>query len=126
MFTYLYRIATNLAIDRLRRRTTAGVQMELTEAEHRLPTTPGPEARTAALREIAELTAGLDAETLTVAVMAYVDGLTQDGIALALDLSRRTIGKRLKHFLEHTRARAGGVAFHGAVAASEGTGTDGT
>ncbi len=39
--------------------------------------------------------------------MSYVDGLTQDEIAEALDLSRRTIGKKLKRFLEHTRARAG-------------------
>src|SRR5512141_1880624 len=70
VFTYLYRIATNLSIDRLRRRTTAGVHVEIREAEHRLPGVPGPEAKTVALREIAELTLGLDSETVTVAVMA--------------------------------------------------------
>jgi RNA polymerase sigma-70 factor, ECF subfamily len=126
VFTYLYRIATNLSIDRLRRRTTAGVHVEIAQAERGLPSAPGPEGRTVALHEIAELTVGLDDETLTVAVMAHVDGLTQDEIAVALDLSRRTIGKRLKHFLEHTRTRLGGTAFGEAVAASEGTGTDGT
>ena len=126
VFTYLYRIATNLSIDRLRRRTTAGVHVEIDEREQRLPSSPGPESKTAALREIAELTIGLDEETLTVAVMAYVDGLTQDEIAAALDLSRRTIGKRLKHFLEHTRARLGGTAFARAVRAAEGMETDGT
>ena len=126
VFTYLYRIATNLAIDRLRRRTTAGVQVQLENAEDRLPSAPGPEAKTTALREIAELTMGLDDETLTVAVMAHVDGLTQDEIAAALDLSRRTIGKRLKRFLEHTRARLGRVACEEAAVASEGTGAHGT
>src|SRR5512138_1216388 len=73
VFTYLYRIATNLSIDRLRRRTTAGVQVEISQAEQRLPSSPGPEGRTAALKEVTELTVGLDHETVTVAVMAYVD-----------------------------------------------------
>jgi DNA-directed RNA polymerase specialized sigma24 family protein len=66
-----------------------------------------PQRQSAAASELAELTVGLDDETLTVAVLAHVDGLTQDEIAETLDLSRRTIGKRLKHFAEHTRMRAG-------------------
>ena len=112
-FTYLYRIATNLSIDRLRRRRTAGHQEELDERRgDGLPTrgdAPGsPERRTAAAAELAELTAGLDDETLAVAVMSHIDGMTQDEIAAALGLSRRTIGKRLKRFIEHTRARAAG------------------
>jgi len=109
VFTYLYRIATNLAIDRLRRRTTAGVQMALDEGLHASHVGGGPDARASAASELANALLGLDEETVTVAVMAHVDGLTQDEIALALSLSRRTVGKRLKHFVEHARARTGQI-----------------
>jgi RNA polymerase sigma-70 factor (ECF subfamily) len=105
MFTYLYRIATNLAIDRLRRKRTAGAQVELDETGHAAPA-GAPDRSVAAAMELAELTCGLDDETLTIAVMANVDGLTQDEIAEALQLSRRTVGKRLKRFESHTRTRA--------------------
>ena len=105
-FTYLYRIATNLSIDKLRRRKTAGHQQELDEGRSASPNGT-PERRTAAVTELAELTDGLDEETVMIAVMSHVDGLTQDEIAEALSLSRRTIGKRLKNFMAHTRKRAG-------------------
>ncbi|MBI3180317.1 MAG: sigma-70 family RNA polymerase sigma factor [Deltaproteobacteria bacterium] len=103
-FTYLYRIATNLSIDRLRRRRTAGEQVSNEQVA--LTGHHNPAQSAAPVDELAELTRGLDEETLTVAVMAYVDGLTQEEIAVALQLSRRTIGKRLKRFLAHTRGRA--------------------
>jgi len=105
VFTFLYRIATNLSIDKLRRRKTAGDQLSLDEGR-READGGDPHRQAAAAEELAVLTIGLDEETLTVAVMAHVDGLTQEEIAEALDLSRRTIGKRLKRFLAHTRARA--------------------
>ncbi len=117
-FTYLYRIATNLSIDRLRRRTTAGDQRPLEEVGAALAT-EGTSKQTDAALELSRLTEGLDAETVTVAVMSYVDGLTQDEIAAALDLSRRTIGKRLQRFLAHTRAKAG-VALKVAVGGEDG------
>lgn len=116
-FTFLYRIATNVSVDRLRRRKTAGEQLstaalaenpgaKLTlEANKRLSTQTN-EVGIDGLEVLARLTDGLDSETLTIAVMSHVDGLTQDEIAESLDLSRRTIGKKLKRFLEHTRRRA--------------------
>ncbi|MEM6531511.1 MAG: sigma-70 family RNA polymerase sigma factor [Myxococcota bacterium] len=103
-FTFLYRIATNLSIDRLRRRKTAGDQSELDEERHE-GREGGPDRRSSALSELAALTEGLDAETMTIAVMSHVDGLTQDEIAEALGLSRRTIGKKLKRFASHTGER---------------------
>lgn len=116
-FTFLYRIATNVSVDRLRRRKTAGEQLstaalaetpgaKLTqEVNQRLSSTPEVGSLDG-LDVLARLTEGLDSETLTIAVMSHVDGLTQDEIAEALDLSRRTVGKKLKRFLEHTRKRA--------------------
>ena len=106
IFTYLYRIATNLSIDRLRRRRTAGLQLDIEMSEPIASSTVGPDQRLTASRELAELTRGLEDEVVMVAVMSHVDGMTQDEIALALDLSRRTIGKRLKKFVNHTRKRA--------------------
>jgi RNA polymerase sigma-70 factor, ECF subfamily len=109
-FTYLYRIATNLSIDRLRRRTTAGDQVELDETR-KASAIGGPDRHAAAMAELAELVKGLDEETLTIAVMAHVDEMTQDEIAESLDLSRRTIGKKLKRFLEHARERAAALGL---------------
>ncbi len=103
-FTFLYRIATNLSIDRLRRRKTAGDQGELDEGRHE-GTGLGPDRRSHALSELAALIEGLDEETMTIAVMSHVDGLTQDEIAESLGLSRRTIGKKLKRFADHTGER---------------------
>ncbi len=117
-FTFLYRIATNVSVDRLRRRKTAGDQLSTSvlaetpgsavarEAERKMALERDP-ATFDTLGTLARLTSGLDDETLTIAVMSHVDGLTQDEIAEALDLSRRTIGKKLKRFLQHTRERAG-------------------
>ncbi len=117
-FTFLYRIATNVSVDRLRRRKTAGEQLSTSvlaetpgsslarEAERKMSSERDP-ATFDTIQTLARLTSGLDDETLTIAVMSHVDGLTQDEIAEALDLSRRTIGKKLKRFIEYTRQRAG-------------------
>lgn len=122
-FTFLYRIATNLSIDKLRRRTTAGSQVELLETEM-ASGQPRQDARLTAMSELAWLTLGLDDETLTIAVMLHVDGLTQEEIAASLGLSRRTIGKRVHKFEEHVAARraahpSGGAAGERAAAAAE-------
>ena len=70
-----------------------------------------PDARIVAASEIAMLTQGLDDEVVTIGVMSLVDGLTQEEIAEALGLSRRTIVKRLKNFRrvtdENRRAHSG-------------------
>jgi RNA polymerase sigma factor (sigma-70 family) len=60
-----------------------------------------------AAEELATLTAGLGEDVVAIAVLHYVDGMTQDEIAEALDLSRRTVGKRLKRFATHTQALTG-------------------
>ena len=74
------------------------------EDHHEIEQGGSPDARIVAASEIARLTQGLDDEVVTIAVMSLVDGLTQDEIAEALGLSRRTIVKRLKKFRQATEA----------------------
>jgi len=102
-FTFLYRITTNLAIDLLRKRKTRGMNVPL--ENQMLTADPNVAEQTQAASVLLDITLGLDQETLVIAVLHHVDGLTQDEIALSMNLSRRTIGKRLKHFLSYTRER---------------------
>ena len=101
VFTYLYRIATNLSIDRLRRRSTAGIHYEYDELRDSSPSGEGAEGMVMALDELAALTQGLEPDALTVGVLIYVDGYTQEEVSQSLDVSRRTVGKRLKKFRKH-------------------------
>ncbi len=108
LFTYLYRIATNLSIDRLRRRKTRGEEFlldegrDMTDSAHKSSTTG---RRAEALKEVMHLTEGLEHDVVATAVMVHVDGFTQEETAVNLGVSRRTVGKRLKKFFEHTRKR---------------------
>jgi RNA polymerase sigma-70 factor (ECF subfamily) len=113
-FAVLYRIATNAAIDRVRRRTTA-LGGERDAASVGEPRSLGRPDRFDSLHDLAVLTRGLSDEELTVAVLHHLDGYTQDGIAAALDLSRRTVGKILARFEDHIRKRAARLGYPAAV-----------
>lgn len=102
-FAVLYRIATNAAIDRLRRRKTRS-EDELDAEVH--AGVGGASERIDNAHDLAVLTKGLSEEELTVAVLHHLDGYTQDQIAASLDLSRRTVGKILVRFEEHVKKRA--------------------
>ena len=108
-FAVLYRIATNAAIDRLRRRKTAS-EDEL-DAEVQAGDLGNEPRRVDALHDLVVLTRGLSEEELTVAVLHHLDGYTQDGIASSLDLSRRTVGKILAKFEDHLKKRAARTGF---------------
>ena len=108
-FAVLYRIATNAAIDRLRRRRTAS-EDELDPEAHAGSLGNEPR-RSDSLHDLAVLTRGLSEEELTVAVLHHLDGYTQDGIAASLDLSRRTVGKILARFELHVHKRAARSGF---------------
>ena len=108
-FTVLYRIATNAAIDRLRRRKLAAE--DGVDPDHHAAERGDEPGRIDSLHDLAVLTRGLSEEELTVAVLHHLDGYTQDGIAASLDLSRRTVGKILARFEVHVRKRAARTGF---------------
>lgn len=104
--TWLCRIADHLCIDLLRRRARSPVAdeppLEDTPANS-IEAIVGDDDRDSLLA-VRQLLAGLDEDTLRLAVLYYVDELTQEELAQELGLSRRTIGKRLQSLLEHARA----------------------
>jgi RNA polymerase sigma-70 factor (ECF subfamily) len=112
-FAMLYRIATNAAIDRLRRRKTAS-EDEL-DAEAYAGDIGDEPRRIDSLHDLAFLTRGLDEEELTVAVLYHLDGYTQDDIASSLEVSRRTVGKILVRFERHVKKRAQRAGFAAAA-----------
>jgi RNA polymerase sigma factor (sigma-70 family) len=108
--TWLCRIADHLCLDLLRRerrnpvmsmssmRGTAEVEDASDDFDAVLRRDDGE-----ALLIVRRLMDALDAPTRRLAVLHFMDQLTQDELARELGLSRRTIGKRLKAL--HARAR---------------------
>jgi RNA polymerase sigma-70 factor (ECF subfamily) len=103
--TWLCRISDHHCIDLLRRRRSRGQSVEGGDVEDDLAQnglchTDDPEAMLTARR----LMASLDLADRRMAMLYFVDELTQDEIAAELGLSRRTIGKYLKKL--EVRAKA--------------------
>jgi RNA polymerase sigma-70 factor (ECF subfamily) len=98
--TWLYRITTNLCLNRIRdsRRRRDRLAEAAEDGREPMAPAPGPtpEARTA-LRAVL---AHVDDELAQVAVFYYVDDMDQAEIAAILGVSRRTIGYRLDRFRE--------------------------
>ena len=92
---YLYRAVTNRCLNLVRDR---GTRARLLAREG---TTVGPvgrvrlEDQVVGVGLIAQLAERLDDGHLEVLVCRFVDDMTQDEIATHLDLSRKTVGKRL-------------------------------
>jgi RNA polymerase sigma-70 factor (ECF subfamily) len=107
--TWLCRIADHLCIDILRRERrspfvslaveAAGEARAESEIERALLGDDGD-----ALRTARSLMRALDGPSQRLAVLCFVDELTQDEIAAELGLSRRTVGKRIKALRERARA----------------------
>jgi RNA polymerase sigma factor (sigma-70 family) len=106
--TWLCRIADHLCIDLLRRERRSPFVA--------LPAGEGAEAaRDAelasallsddgdALRTARSLMNALDGQSQRLAVLCFIDELTQEEIAAELGLSRRTVGKRIKALRERAR-----------------------
>jgi RNA polymerase sigma-70 factor, ECF subfamily len=103
-FPYLYRAVTNRCLNVLRDR---GTRARLLERE---ATSAAPIARVrlddqiVGVGLIAKLADRLDEGHMQVLVARFVDDMTQEEIAEHLDLSRKTIGKRLDRIREEVVA----------------------
>jgi RNA polymerase sigma-70 factor, ECF subfamily len=115
--TWLYRITTNLCLNRLRdgRRRREHLT-RLGEEAPRTVRSPGlpPEARATLRRVLAQVSPDLS----EIAVYYYVDEMDQSEIARAMGVSRRTIGYRLDRF----RAEAQKAIGDDAIALVRGSG----
>ena len=98
---WLYRVTDRACFDQLRRTKLARRDAPLDEFEDVLPAHPGiePELRRAAV----ELLERLDDEDQQIAVMAFVDGMSQQEIADELGYARMTIVSRMARLRERAQ-----------------------
>jgi RNA polymerase sigma-70 factor (ECF subfamily) len=107
--TYLFGVATNLCLNRIRNRTARDErwQASVADALHERPPQPaeGVEARQLAAAILAEA----DPETAAMAIYHFVDGLTQGEIAGLVGRSRVLVNQRLQRFRSAALRRVEGV-----------------
>lgn len=101
---WLYRVTDRTCFDQLRRRRTASRGAPLEDVDDELLAYPGtaPELRRAAL----EVLDRLDDEDQQIAVMAFVDGMSQQEIGDELGYSRMTIVSRMARLRERVQRLA--------------------
>jgi RNA polymerase sigma-70 factor (ECF subfamily) len=112
-FALVYSIATNQAIDRLRRNTRwsgATAHGGEDEAIDEAPCEAGVRRIEAAM-ELALLTRGESPRALTAALLHFVEGCTLTEVGEALELSPKTAGRLLERFTARARKRS--VRFGG-------------
>jgi RNA polymerase sigma-70 factor (ECF subfamily) len=114
-FTVLYQMATYKAVDRLRRRArwsgTLG-SLEVPEDEAAPPQSAwllsheGGLNRVEAIQELALLTEGESEQTLTAAVLYFVEGNSLEAVGAVLGQERHQVSKVLRQFAERARKRS--------------------
>ncbi|MBE2249049.1 MAG: sigma-70 family RNA polymerase sigma factor [Myxococcus sp.] len=121
-FTVLYQMATYQSVDRLRARArwhgklgALSLDEDAEGPAAQLPADAGGVTRVEATHDLALLTKGEDEQTLTCAVLYFVEGYTTQEIADTLDLSRKTVGRALAAFGARARKRAERLTVKGTV-----------
>jgi RNA polymerase sigma-70 factor (ECF subfamily) len=99
--TWLCRVADTLCIDRLRRGHKAASSDDAALAS------AIADDDLESLLLVRRLLGNLEPDALRLAVLFYVDELTEEELGQELGLSRRTVAKRVAELLEHAR----GLAF---------------
>lgn len=108
---YLFRIASNLAVDRLRQRNARADTVEeepFADLFEEWLTAPAPERRALAvdqLRLVREALRELPRKTSAAFVMHAIEGLGFDAIAQAMQLSERMVRYHVARAMAHCRAR---------------------
>jgi RNA polymerase sigma-70 factor, ECF subfamily len=102
--SWLYRTAERCCFDRMRKnlREPVGESNEIAESAS-LPD-PGPEREAAEV--ILRFFRGLPPKFQQVALLHYVDGLSQEQIGASLGWSRRTVGKKIKQLRQRAERLA--------------------
>jgi len=109
---WLYRVFDNLAIDRLRTRRARGQHEPLDQvAEDRVG--PAPSVDVEGRDAVVKLLGELEESDARLAVLVFVDRLTQEEAAGELGLSRVTINKRVKALRMRASAILDGEEMHG-------------
>jgi len=116
--TWLYRITTNLCLNRIRDSKRRRDRLAEAADDGREPMAPAPPPTPEARSTLSALLARVSEELAQVAVFYYVDDMDQAEIAAVLGVSRRTIGYRLDRFREEAQR----VLGEGGVAAPVGSG----
>lgn len=107
--TWLYRIATNHCLNRLRNQAR---RRELwLESSDELWYGRAEPASQEAATALSRLWRELPEELVSIGVYHYVDGMTHDEIARLMGVSRRTIGNRLKELEEAARRTGAGTGL---------------
>lgn len=101
---YLYTAVTSRCLNLLRNRTTRTRLLEQEDSSLRGPIRTRCDEHVIGLDLLSKLAARLDEPTLQVLVCRYFDDLTQEEVAQALDLSRKTVGRRLSRIRDEVIA----------------------
>jgi RNA polymerase sigma-70 factor (ECF subfamily) len=103
--TWLCRLADQFCVDVLHSGSSnpVGVEPSRADAVETLIEAAVGDDDLDSLLMVRRLLDGLDAESVQLAVLYYVDELTQEELARELGVSRRTISKRLEHLSAHAR-----------------------
>ena len=122
-FTVLYQMATYQSVDRLRRAarwsgklTSLSIDEDAEGPALQVPSSDDGAARLEAARDLSLLTEGEDEQTLTCALLYFVEGYTTEEIAQSLNISRKTVGRALAAFSERAQKRAARLGVEGANA----------
>jgi RNA polymerase sigma-70 factor, ECF subfamily len=95
--TWIYRVTTNLCLNRLREGRRRSAREQRPEASSWLGWAPAdPYERFEARATLHAILARLDGLAQQVFVYRFLDGMDQEEIAVATGKSRRTVGKRLR------------------------------
>ena len=101
--TFLYRMTTNAALGRLRRRRTHDRLLAANNSGREEPSYPSPEV----LVELRAWLLSLPDELARVAIYYHMDEMTQEELANVLGCSRQWVGKLLQQLHARERRRQG-------------------
>ena len=97
--SWLYRTAERCCFDRMKKgRREVGFEPEVLND---LVQVPGPETSVETIELVFKYLHTLDDKLKQIAVLYYLDGLSQEEIAIEVGWSRRTVGKKLKQLTKH-------------------------